>query len=406
MELYPLSVPSSHSFLPAIVVLFAFYFAATASRASEIDRYTRIMDNAPPVITGQASLAVSVNDSFLLVLSEFSFTDDDTAPDGSFTLRVLPGTDYLQSGNTVTPANNFSGWLSVWVVINDGISDSEPFAALIAILPIDVNELVITDQRRISIEEDTEYPVSLADIIFVATNGLGEPVILQLLGGANYKLMGNSVVPDRDFNGTLTIPLHIYNGYGMSNTYDLTIEVLPVNDAPLVLSSQGFTVENGMALTFFLSDFVIMDPDNSSQDLLIIILTGEGFEVQGNSILVDEGTNGVLRVGIQVSDGILSSEVFVVDVNVLSVTGMKESLPGSIQLYPNPAQEYVTITYASADITAVTLISMDGQVLDLRVVGNSDRIVIPVGHLSEGSYVLKLRIKKNRVVQQKLLVTR
>ena len=77
--------------------------------------------NDPPTITGQATALSTPEDTpVAITLSAVTVTDpDNTFPTG-FTLTVQNGTNYTHAGNTITPAANFSGGLTVPVTVNDG----------------------------------------------------------------------------------------------------------------------------------------------------------------------------------------------------------------------------------------------------------------------------------------------
>ena len=65
--------------------------------------------NVAPQITGQVPITINQGESTTITLAQLTVTDpDDTYPTG-FTLTVYNGTNYTRSGNTITPAANFTG---------------------------------------------------------------------------------------------------------------------------------------------------------------------------------------------------------------------------------------------------------------------------------------------------------
>lgn len=89
-----------------------------------------------PVIVAQASaIQATENQSFAVPLSALTVTDaDNTFPYG-FSVKVQAGTNYSFSNDTFTPSTNFNGPITVMVVVNDGISDSAPFAISVTVSP-------------------------------------------------------------------------------------------------------------------------------------------------------------------------------------------------------------------------------------------------------------------------------
>lgn len=61
------------------------------------------------------------------MFSDLTVTDVDNIYPSGFTLTALAGANYSLVGNTVTPALNFFGTLSVPVKVNDGGLDSDTF---------------------------------------------------------------------------------------------------------------------------------------------------------------------------------------------------------------------------------------------------------------------------------------
>ncbi len=88
----------------------------------------------PPEITGQNTVSVGEDKNTTLTLSDFIIDDPDTDPD-DLTLTVFEGSNYSVSGTTITPVYNWYGTLSVRIIVNDGVSDSEPYDATVTVYP-------------------------------------------------------------------------------------------------------------------------------------------------------------------------------------------------------------------------------------------------------------------------------
>lgn len=83
--------------------------------------------NDAPVITGQSALRTWETTALTITLGDLTVTDPDNTYPDDFTLSVQDGASYSRSGNTITPAADFSGNLSVAVVVNDGTDDSNTY---------------------------------------------------------------------------------------------------------------------------------------------------------------------------------------------------------------------------------------------------------------------------------------
>ena len=72
-------------------------------------------------------------------------TDPDDNYPADFTLAVQSGSNYSAVGNTLTPAANFNGTLTVPVVVNDGTTDSNPFNLSITVTPVNDAPVAVDD---------------------------------------------------------------------------------------------------------------------------------------------------------------------------------------------------------------------------------------------------------------------
>ena len=90
--------------------------------------------NDAPVISGQQAVTIMKNTSHEITLSELSVSDVDNTYPADFALTVNSGTNYTVSGNTITPAVDFSGTLTIPVTVNDGNSNSASFNFTITVL--------------------------------------------------------------------------------------------------------------------------------------------------------------------------------------------------------------------------------------------------------------------------------
>ncbi len=102
-------------------------------------------ENDAPVITGPKFLTAIIEIPLEIRLTDLKVTDPDNFYPGEFTLEVMDGNNYTRSGNTVTPAVNFKGELTVPVKVSDGKLDSEVFNLPVEVVPsgdIDGNQKI------------------------------------------------------------------------------------------------------------------------------------------------------------------------------------------------------------------------------------------------------------------------
>lgn len=229
-------------------------------------------DNDPPVITGQIALSTSRNKPITLQLSNLTVTDiDNTYPNG-FTLIISPGSQYTVSGTTVTPAQDFTGTLTVPVTVSDGNDASAPYNVKITV----IDELQITSQVKLEMNEDESITLALTHLIVDdSDNAYPTGFTLQIKEGNNYTIEGLKIIPVPNFAGNLSVDVSVKNSRKTSNTFKLTITVKPVNDPPEVTSLET------EAITYIITDepvsitktLNIKDPDDNT-----LVMAEVGFQ--------------------------------------------------------------------------------------------------------------------------------
>ncbi len=193
--------------------------------------------NDAPAIIGQTTLITAEETGLTIELSHLTVTDPDNVYPDDFTLTVLDGSDYIWSGNTVIPNTDIIGTLTVTVRISDGEAESDVFSLSVTVT--EVNDApVIAGQTSLSTPEETPLTVTLNHLTVTdPDNAFPDDFTLTVQDGANYTRSGNTVTPDTDFNGNLTVPVKVSDGPAESPLFHLTVNVTPVNDAPMLDNS-------------------------------------------------------------------------------------------------------------------------------------------------------------------------
>lgn len=89
--------------------------------------------NDAPIITGTSALTTELNTPIDITLTDLTVTDVDNNFPADFTIALNSGDNYTLDGNTVIPATDFSGNLSVPVFVNDGELNSPEANVLISV---------------------------------------------------------------------------------------------------------------------------------------------------------------------------------------------------------------------------------------------------------------------------------
>src|SRR5690606_32336064 len=105
----------------------------------------------------------------------------------------------------------------------------------------------IVGQNPVATAEDTPVTIILDNLIVDAPLlNFPKEVTLAfqpLPADANYRRDGNVIIPHKDFNGVLFVPVTVRDGNIDSNVWNLRIDVSKVNDPPT-----GITLDNNTIL--------------------------------------------------------------------------------------------------------------------------------------------------------------
>jgi hypothetical protein len=233
---------------------------------------------------------------------------------------------------------------------------------------IDVNDApLIEGQEPLATLEDNALTIS-ADSLLIndpdVDPGYHVAYELTLYDGVNYTQSGRRVTPAANFSGLLTVPISASDGAADSPTFQMQIDVMPVNDPPVITGQNPLQTLERTPLTITTQDLDIDDVDNAVSDLAVFVQDGAGYLRVGNTITPELGIVGDLPVEVVVSDGELESETFMVLVFVTS-----DVTPPELTLLGSPR---VTLTVGDAyhDSGATAVDDLDGDITDRIITDN------------------------------------
>jgi large repetitive protein len=271
--------------------------------------------NDAPAISSQDPLTTNEDQTIAIDLNDLNVTDIDNSYPTGFSLIVTSGSNYTFSGNTITPASNFNGTLSVNVQVNDGALSSATFPLQISVTAVN-DAPSITAQATVTTNEDTPIVLTLSNVtVSDPDNSAGFTLVIS--SGSNYTFSGTTITPAANFNGTLTVNVQVSDGSLTSASFPLQVGVTPVNDAPTITGQSTVTTNEDTPVVTSVSNITISDPDNSS--FTVTVLAGSNYTFSGTTITPALNFNGTLTVNIQVSDGSLASTSFPLQVGVTPV---------------------------------------------------------------------------------------
>ena len=185
---------------------------------------------------------------------------------------------------------------------------------------VDQNDApLIESQEPLAVLEDESITIGLDSLeIYDPDVDLSYHVAYEitLYDGDNYTHRDLALTPTADFAGQLTVPITAGDGAADSQIYELLIDVIPVNDAPIITGQNTLETLESTPLTITIQHLHVSDVDNVVADLGVFVQDGTGYRRADNTITPEPGVVGELLVGIVVSDGELESDTYMATVIV------------------------------------------------------------------------------------------
>jgi gliding motility-associated-like protein len=273
--------------------------------------------NDAPEITGQVPISIAEVQPVAIDLSQLTVFDPDNVYPDDFTLDILSGPNYSITGNTVIPVPNFSGTLLVRVFVNDGVANSAIYNMQILVNSTN-DPPVITGQDPLSTNEGQAITIDLENLdVTDPDNPYPTGFTLTVLPGTNYTYSGNTITPNANFDGVLSVGVKVNDGSVDSAPFNLQISVIGINNAPTITGQYTVTTPEEFPVTIRLADLQVTDPDSPfPTGFTLTVSEGTNYTVSGHEITPAVDFNGTLSVPVVVNDGQLSSPVYNLQVQV------------------------------------------------------------------------------------------
>lgn len=318
--------------------------------------------NDPPTITGQHAIATDEDKAFTVQSSHLTISDPD---DSEFTITLSAGIDYTVSGQTVTPAQNFSGTLSIPVTVSDGEYTSNSYALTLTVNKVN-DAPKVTGQQTLNAAAGVPLTIELGHLtVDDPDNNYPDDFTLIVLSGSNYSLSGNQVTANEDFSGDLNVGVKVNDGTSDSEQFNVTIAVANGNDGPIITNQTAIIINEDEYFTLDFTHLTVTDPDNSyPTGFTMQIGTGENYSVQNKTIIPSPDFAGNIFVPVTVNDGELTSEPFSFQITVRPINDAPEiSSDDADTLYIKPGGQPVTL------FQNISIADVDNDSLALAEVG-------------------------------------
>jgi gliding motility-associated-like protein len=222
---------------------------------------------------------------------------------------------------------------------------------------VDDDDYRIIGQKALSTEQGKPITIQLTDLTIEDGDKYDYPkdFKLRVYEGDHYSVSENTVQPDPQFVGTLTVPVRVKRKGDESDKFYLKIEVTPAsNVAPVITGQKALSVAANQSITIQFSDLTVVDPDDSyPQDFSMTISAGSNYSVSGRTITPSNNFTGTLTAPVKVNDGKANSAPFNLSINVTgsgTTTNVAPIITGQKELTVEKDQ---SLTIQFSDLTVV-----------------------------------------------------
>jgi hypothetical protein len=366
--------------------------------------------NDPPVIISQkTSLSTPEETSLEILISHLNVEDIDNDI-SELSLTVNPGTDYTFSGNIITPSTDFNGTLNVNVIVSDPEDDSDVFSMDVEVTPN--NDVpVIVSQSLIEVQEEGSVELLLTYLdVTDPDNVYPDEHTLIVMDGDNYTHDSNIVTPDTDFNGSLAVPVKVRDLQYESDTFDLIIDVLAVNDTPRFTSIPDTSAEEGSDYEYYFTaedaeDEVLTFTLLKKPEWLGVLFYDSGGLFLGKPGYEDAGQDSVILRATD-SQSAFSEQMFVI--NIKNTTALIENETGFTELiYPNPATDYIKVKPHESFANGIfQLFNLFGEEVISEPVYPDTEVTINLNRerILPGVYFYRITYKNNKIKGGKIMI--
>ncbi|MDL5028942.1 tandem-95 repeat protein [Vibrio sp. TMPB1044] len=341
-------------------------------------------ENDPPV-AGSTSYTVHEDNSITISDEQLLANSSDIEGDVAVDSVTYSGTDGVFEDNgdgtyTFLPNENFNGEVSLDVVVTDEEGATEATTAGISVL--EVNDPPIAGVTSYSVNEDEVITISSEQLLANASDIEGEVAIDSVnYAGADGIFTDNgdgtfSFAPNANFDGDVSLDVVVTDEDGATVATNASIDVMPVNDAP-VSGDLAYSIDEDGSINLSQEQLLAQASDVDGDDL-----TASNLSAGDNATVVDNGDgtftvtpdadfNGDIDLSFDISDG---TETILANADL--TVNPANDLPTTSDVYANVDEDNViTITQEQLLANAADIEGDDLVASDLTLVGDDATIV-------------------------------
>jgi Ca2+-binding RTX toxin-like protein len=326
-------------------------------------------------------LEILENTPFIVAAEDFLSNDTDADGD-SLSIISWGNADHvtvtrLSDGSfSITPQANYSGPASFTYTISDGNGGTSTTTVSISVVSEDGNTPPLAVDDAMSTDEDTPLVLAPETLLANDIDSNGDTLAITAVGDAVNGVVsmdgaGNVVfTPNANYNGPASFSYTVEDGQGGSAVATVNVDVIAVNDTPVVADNAATTSED---TPIVIAPATLTGNDSDVEgDALTISAVGDAvhgtvsIDGAGNVVFTPAANyNGPASFSYTVSDGNGGTATATVNVNVTAVNDA-----------PTAGADSVTATEDTPLIIAPTTLlgndtDVDGNPLSITGVGDA-----------------------------------
>ncbi len=258
--------------------------------------------NSPPVFRTDAITSAHEDHPYT-----YQFLANDINSGDALTYNYVKKPDWLTfNGGTRTlsgtPVNDDVGSDSVVIKVNDGDVDVYQRFLLNIINTNDAPVITSTEITTVNEEQPYSYDVNASDV------DVGDHQVFSLRPPTPGWLSVNASTglitgtPPVDNTADFTVTVRVTDDSAAYDEQTYILDILPVNDAPIITGQLPLDVDEDNSLLIQISDITYTDVDNGAGDMTFTVVDGTNYSVVANTITPDLNFSGALVVDIELSD--------------------------------------------------------------------------------------------------------
>lgn len=295
------------------------------------------VNDAPTCVSADPQEMIE-NDSLFCTL-EMIVNEIDVDGDSLFVVPI-EGEFWTVNESWIIMNENFYGECQVPVRVCDGYLYSD--TVIMTVTVIEANEPpVLSEIITYPIIEGDSLVITIEDVL-VEDEDEDDEHVLIIEEGDNYTVVDSVIIPDVDFSGEIEVPFVVTDGEDSSEIVVEVIEVRPVdeNTAPILALVELPPIEKNDFMTLLTGgvadevdnfngvgqkggnddgdnyEYVLDIFDAEGDDVRVILGEGENYTTDGATIIPDEDFTGDLIIPVSVTDGVTTSEIQYVKLEV------------------------------------------------------------------------------------------